>query len=605
MSRSIATVLIPFCILALGSAATAQAGPDLEIDTAESIIPVPQGTVSSNTLSILNNGDAALNWTLSDRFAGKVVKDFENPWTSARSMRYDATRDCLWLSYYNSSDLKKVSTSNGSVLATKSMGSTYTRPYAIEMDGAYLWTADYTNGFIKFNLDNMSVADTLPLPSGWDRATGLAIGDGNWYSTRYSYDYRKHVYRLNPSTGAIQQTFKDVEYFYYGNNHIGYADGAIWFGSYYDPKNVIKKFIPATGRIRSEIEMPDWYTSMNIRDQALTPDGRMWVLTYRHDYHESGTYKYWIHLLDFGAMNHLTESADSGTVPAEDERDIRIDFDAATAEIGIHRVNIRIDSNGGTEEKPYVFVVHTPGANSLPTADAGPDQTHDITTPTMEITLDGSGSSDPNGDELVYEWLMVDGSMVDGKSPTVELGPGVHEIKLTVKDLRGGMDTDTVRITLRAPNIEVDDLYVPIPEGGGTANGTVIVRNTGDRTLNWSVSDTLQIEQSAVIREFEVTWRSSYSTYAYPYTMAYDSTRDSLWVGSYYDDEVGRINANNGSVIETKALGDGKSVCALEMEGAYLWNADYGEKKFRKFRTPYLVEVEVTPFFCFAGPRKS
>jgi len=608
MNKSESILVLLGCALALGSVpATAQTGPDLEIDTAESVILVPRGTVSSNTLSILNNGDAALNWTLTDKVEGKVVKAFENPWTSARSMRYDATRDCLWLSYYYSGDLKKVSTSNGSVLATKSMGSTYTRPYTIEMDGSYLWTANYTNGFIKFNLNNMSVADTVPLPSKWTYACGLAIGDGNWYSTRYNYDYRKHIYRLDPSSGAVQQTFKDVEYFYYSGNHISYGDGAIWFGAYYTPKNVIKKFNPATGKMRSEIEMPDWYTSMYIYDQALTPDGRMWALTYRHDYHESGTYKYWIHLLDFGAMNWLTESADSGTVPAVPEgsedpewEDIAVVFDAATAEIGIHRVGIRIESNGGTEEKPYVFVVHAPGANTAPAADAGPNQTHDITEPTMEVTLDGSGSSDPNGDELVYLWTMGPEELSTDVNPTIELPPGVHDIKLTVDDLRGGVDTDTVRITLRAPNIEVDDLYVPIPEGGGT----VTVRNTGDRTLNWSVSDTLAVQQSDIVREFQVTWVSSYSAYAYPQTMAYDATRDSLWVGYYNDDEVGRLNANNGNVIETKALGDGKRVYAIDMEGAHLWNADYSEKKFRKFDMDTLANPQTinSPWGTGYGP---
>ena len=44
------------------------------------------------------------------------------------------------------------------------------------------------------------------------------------------------------------------------------------------------------------------------------------------------------------------------------------------------------------------------GANGAPTANAGTDQTIDATAPSMSVTLNGSSSSDPNGDELVYTW---------------------------------------------------------------------------------------------------------------------------------------------------------------------------------------------------------
>jgi len=581
-------LVVYFAILCIPANVT-RAAPALSIDTTEVVVDVPIGTVSSNTLEIFNTGDSTLSWTLTDKFGGEVIKSFDNPWTSARSMRYDATRDCLWLSYYNGSELKKVSVSDGLVKATKNMGSNCTRPCAIEMDGSSMWVSDYQNTrFIKFNLDNMNVQGTVPYPSGWERACGLAIGDGKWYSTRYDYNSREHIYRLNPSSGAVQQTFKDVDYFYYTGNHVSHGDGGVWYGSYSAPKNQIKKFDPALGRVRRVIEMPDWYESTYIYDQDFTDvEGQLWVLTYRHDYHISGAYSRKIHLLDVGPLARLSQSADSGSIPAESSGNVGVVFDGVGAASGIHRTTIRLDSNGGFREKPYTFVVHAPGANGAPSADAGSDQTIDATAPTMPVTIDGSGSSDPNGDELVYTWTEVTSSgtvtWATTAGATIDLGPGVHDLKLKVDDLRGGVDTDTVRITLRAPDIEVDDCFVAHPTGGGTAVGTVTVRNLGDKTLNWSVSDAVSLDQSSIIKEFAISWVGSYSASAYPYTMTYDNSRDCLWVGYYYDNEIGKINASNGSTITTKSVPDGRRVSALDMEGSDIWTADHYEKKFRKY----------------------
>jgi len=88
-----------------------------------------------------------------------------------------------------------------------------------------------------------------------------------------------------------------------------------------------------------------------------------------------------------------------------------------------------------------------PKINRMPFAHAGSDQTVYVDDLCQaQVTLDGSRSSDPDGDTLTYTW---EGSFgqVDGVNPTVTLGLGIHDITLTVND--GELsDTDTVRIVV-------------------------------------------------------------------------------------------------------------------------------------------------------------
>ncbi len=88
--------------------------------------------------------------------------------------------------------------------------------------------------------------------------------------------------------------------------------------------------------------------------------------------------------------------------------------------------------------------------NVAPTAQAGVDQSFDCVVGTVSATLDGSGSSDPDGDPLTYSWS--DGTSVvsTAASFTTALGAGTHTFTLTVDDGNGGTASDEVIATVNA-----------------------------------------------------------------------------------------------------------------------------------------------------------
>ena len=99
------------------------------------------------------------------------------------------------------------------------------------------------------------------------------------------------------------------------------------------------------------------------------------------------------------------------------------------------------------EESPILYDLTVEPANHPPIADAGPDQTVEQTSyDGAEVTLDGSGSSDSDGDPLGYVWTW-DGESAMGMSPTIVFPLGTTTVTLEVGDGEY-IDTDTVDITV-------------------------------------------------------------------------------------------------------------------------------------------------------------
>ncbi len=72
--------------------------------------------------------------------------------------------------------------------------------------------------------------------------------------------------------------------------------------------------------------------------------------------------------------------------------------------------------------------------NTPPVADAVTPQTVAAAGVTTPVTLDGSASFDPDGDELTYVWALDDSAIATGPTPTVDLPLGVYQFTLHVRD---------------------------------------------------------------------------------------------------------------------------------------------------------------------------
>lgn len=127
---------------------------------------------------------------------------------------------------------------------------------------------------------------------------------------------------------------------------------------------------------------------------------------------------------------------------------------------GDYEVQLVVNDGSVDSEPNQVMVTATSAnsANSAPNADAGPDQ--NVSTG-ASVDLDGTGSSDPDGDSLSYHWTFV--SIPSGSSAsltheaiaTPAFTPyvdGEYVMELVVTDASGTSDSDRVIITTATVN---------------------------------------------------------------------------------------------------------------------------------------------------------
>lgn len=124
-------------------------------------------------------------------------------------------------------------------------------------------------------------------------------------------------------------------------------------------------------------------------------------------------------------------------------------FAAPFVSSGSEIFTFQLTASDGTDSATDQVAITVENVNHAPIAAAGVDRSVAIGDP---VTLNGSASSDPDGDALDYQWTQVAGPVValDGSRGAVATftpsNPGTHVFRLTVSDAFGGSATDDVTI---------------------------------------------------------------------------------------------------------------------------------------------------------------
>ena len=124
---------------------------------------------------------------------------------------------------------------------------------------------------------------------------------------------------------------------------------------------------------------------------------------------------------------------------------------------GIYNFELKVTDNGGlTAKDTMTVIVNAAGSiNQSPVAKAGIDQT--ITLPTNVLTIDASGSSDPDGTIVSYSWTQIIGpnqSVISNSSQVSSavnnLIQGIYKFEIKVTDNGGLSAKDTVQVFVNA-----------------------------------------------------------------------------------------------------------------------------------------------------------
>ena len=142
--------------------------------------------------------------------------------------------------------------------------------------------------------------------------------------------------------------------------------------------------------------------------------------------------------------------------------------------------------------------------SKIPVADAGPDQTVIVG---ETVTFNGSGSYDPAGTIVSYDWDFGDGTVGSGQIITHEYASvGVYTSTLTVTDDDGATGADAATVTVQTPADATQDLIGDVQALGlpdGIENSLVSKLEAAMNSLQNDHENAAENELNAFINQIE------------------------------------------------------------------------------------------------------
>lgn len=164
--------------------------------------------------------------------------------------------------------------------------------------------------------------------------------------------------------------------------------------------------------------------------------------------------------------------------------------------LGVFDVTLTVaneSQNDSNTEDEYIHVIE----GQSPVADAGgPYEVTAGANGYAQITLNGTGSSDPDGTIVSWDWTW-DGGSAGGETVDQEFPEGITTVTLTVTDNDGLTDSDQVDVT-----IEEYPLQEPIANAGGPYETVVLDGENAVTQLSGIGSD----DPDGTIVSWEWTW---------------------------------------------------------------------------------------------------
>jgi formylglycine-generating enzyme required for sulfatase activity len=154
-----------------------------------------------------------------------------------------------------------------------------------------------------------------------------------------------------------------------------------------------------------------------------------------------------------------------------------------TAQTGQHSLTVRATHSLGTDTQSWTIVTF----NSPPVASAGPDQTVSVN---AAVTLNGSTSTDPENDIVLYQWQQTGGPTVALNNASTAIADFTASVptgstltfSLTVTDAEGLHSTDTCSVTVQQLNH--DPVASAGPDQTVSVNATVTLNGSGSTDVD-------------------------------------------------------------------------------------------------------------------------